>query len=187
MARIEYINDVTGSLQEARGSDSRLNTSSRSDARSYYNSRDQEQAYTMPFDASLASTLVIAYWKNTSTTNDLVISSIDVHPDAIAEVQLYFVTGTAADGTSVTPTNLNKSSSKDAASTSLESNAATEISGLTKDGLIDMLRVGAQEHGDFNLGDRVRLGQNDAIALYFGSTTTNVETKIAGAIYGYFE
>ena len=42
MARIEYKNDGTRALEEAEGSAGRLNVSSRSDSRSYYNSQQNK-------------------------------------------------------------------------------------------------------------------------------------------------
>ena len=47
---ISYQNDATGSDERARGSDNRLNVSSRSDSRSYYNSRDNSAAFSLSWD-----------------------------------------------------------------------------------------------------------------------------------------
>lgn len=185
MPRIDYINDVTGSLQEVRGSDSRLNVSARADARAYYNSRDVEQTYTVVFDhQGAAAAEYSVYWQNVSKTDTLVISSIGVNSVNASRIKLWFVTGTAAGGTVLTPTNTNKHSSSDADSLSRQGDSGDAISGLTTDGVIDFLAVGATGHEEFRLSDRLRLGQNDAIALEYDEGTTG---DFWGVIYGYFE
>ncbi len=187
MARIDYKNDLTRAVEEAEGSDGRLNVSSRSDERAYYNSRDEGQCYTVPFDfQSATATEFGAYWKNTSTNGkDLVISSIGVNAVNACRVKLWFVTGTAAGGTTITPTNLNRASSNAATATAMEGGtAATGIAGITGEDLVDFLYVPALGHEEFRLSDRIRLGQNDAIAIeYFEGTTGD----FSGVIFGYYE
>lgn len=182
--RIEFVSDL-GSFQEAHGSDDRVNVSARADSRGYYNARDRGQSYTLPFDhQSAAAGEYSAYWKNTSTTRALVISSIGVNAVQAARIKLWFVTGTAAAGAPLTPTNTNKTSPHDADANAREGAAASGISGLTTDGLIDFLFVLAGGHEEFRLGDRVRLGQNDAIAIEYDEGTTG---DFAGTIFGYYE
>ena len=97
MARIEYVNSVTGSIQEARGTDNRLSVSSRTDSRSYYRSRDDGQAYSLVFDhQSAAAGEYSVYWQNTSTTMALVIDAIGFNAVQNARIKLWEVTGTAA-------------------------------------------------------------------------------------------
>lgn len=186
MARIDYKNDVTRALEEAEGSDGRLNVSSRSDSRGYYNSRDEEKCFSVPFDfQSAASGEFAAYIKNTSSVDELVLSDIGLNAAVASRVKLWFVSGTAAGGTTVTATNLNRSSSKDAEASAMEGNsAATGITGLTAEALIDFEVVGANGHGTFETGDRIRLGQNDAIALEVDETAGG---DMFGVIYLYFE
>jgi len=186
MSRIQYTDDVNGNFQEARGSDGRLNVSARSDARAYYNSRDKGQCYTVPFSHPTAGDgEYSAYWKNTSPNKTLVISSIGVNSDDIARFKLWFVSGTAANGTAFTPTNLNKTSANDAEATALTDGGGTAISGLTEDGLIDDLRVSANGHEEFRLSDRIRLGQNDAIAIEMDAGTSTPDVN--GVIFAYYE
>lgn len=185
MARIEYTNDKTKGTEEAQGSDGRLNVSARSDDRAYYNSRDEGQCYTMVFDHQGAvAAEYSAYLKNTSTTKDLVITNITLNAVQAARIKLWFVTGTAAGGTVKTPVNLNKASNNDAAADGRQGDSGDAITGLTTDGQIDFVFVGAAGHEEFHLGDRVRLGQNDAIAIEYDEGTTG---DFGGAIYGYFE
>lgn len=171
MTQITYPNDITGSLQITQGSDGRLNVSSRSDTRAYYISRDRGQAFGVTFDdADAAAGDFIFYLQNTSTDKDLVIDTLDISTTVTGAFKIHFVTGTVSGGSSLTPTNLNRSSSNSAVVTCSGNGA---LSGLTSDGEIEMVALGNTEHATLDMRDRVRLGQNDAIALEFdrGSNT----------------
>jgi len=190
MSKIDYSSDKSGGLEEARGSDSRLNVSSRSDSRSYYNSRDEAQAYSVPFamaDAAVGEFVV--YWRNTSSDRKLVIDAIGFNAIENAHAILHYVSGTAAGGNELTPTNLNKSSSNAAPSDSTVSAmeggaAATGITGLTSISVIDRANVQANGHEEFRLADRLRLGQNDAIAIEYDVGTTG---NFSGVVFGFYE
>lgn len=189
MARIEYKNDQNRATEEAEGSDGRLNTSGRVDGRAYYNSRDSQLCFTVPFDFQASESGEFAtYWQNTSSDKDLVISSIGINSFLASRIKLHFVSGVASGGNDVTPTNLNKSSSKDAPSNSREGGSgATGINGITSISVIDFLTVGAGMHEEFRLSDRVRLGQNDAIAIEVAETAGGATADVFGVIFGYFE
>ena len=188
---IEYQDDSNSNGGKTRGSDNRLNTSSRSDSRGYYNSRDSGNSFSVPFDfQSAAADEFGAYWQNNHPLGlQLVIRSIGVNTVEAARIKLHFVTGTAAAGTAVTPTNLNKPSGNTSATsgvtTALEgASAATGITGLTSAGLIDFVYVAATGHEEFRLDDQVRLGTNDAIALEYDEGTGG---DFSGVIFGYYE
>jgi hypothetical protein len=185
MARIEFKNDQTRAFEEAEGSAGRLNVSSRSDTRSYYISRDMAQAYSLVFDhQDAAAGEYSVYWKNDSSEKDLVISSLGVNSVNAARVKLWFVSGTAGGGATSTPTNLNKKSSNDADSTSRNASSGSGISGLSTISPIDFVFVQATGHQELRLTDRVRLGQNDAIAIEYDEGTTG---DFGGVIFGFFE
>ena len=186
MARIEFKNDLDKKLEELEGSDGRINTSSRSDTRSYYISRDEGLSFSLPFDfQSAAAGEFGVYWRNDSQTNDLVIDAIGVNSAENARLKLWFVSGTAAGGTSLTPTNLNRTSSKSAEATAMEGgSAASGITGLSPDALIDFAYCQANGHEEFRLRDRVRLGQNDAIAIEYDEGT---DGDMSGVIFGFYE
>jgi len=184
--RIEVKSDITGANEEIEGSDNRFNVSSRSDSRFYYNSRDKGQSYSMTWAAvTPADGEYSFYLKNTSTSKTLVIHSIGVNADDLAKFKLWTVTGTAANGASVTPTNLNLSSSNAAAVTALHDGGSPAISGLTQVALIDQASVVANGHEEMRVGDTLRLGQNDAIALELDVGTSTPETF--GVCFFYFE
>lgn len=187
MPEIKYQNDETGADERARGSDNRVNVSSRADDRAYYNSRDEGQTYSIVFDFQSATAgEFAAYFKNDSTIGkSFVIAGVGFNSVEASRIKLHFVTGTAAGGTLLTPTNLNGSSSNSATSTAMEGgSAATGITGLTSSGLIDFAYAQATGHQEFRLRDRLRLGQNDAIAVEYDEGTTG---DFSGVIFGYFE
>jgi len=185
MATISFTHDVTGNLQQAKGSDSRLNVSSRSDSRSYYNSRDQQEAYSLVWeDADSATGDYILYWKNTDTQGRaLVIDSVGLNSSALAQFKLATVTGTAS-GVTVLPSCLNRSAPRVASASCVEA-AGTAITGLTEEVVIDHAGVAAGGHEEFRLDDRLRIGQGGAIAIECHFTATTAKTY--GIIYGYYE
>jgi hypothetical protein len=186
MARIEYKNDQTRATEETEGSDGRLNVSSRSDERAYYNSRDEGQCYAGTFEHAVALdgeysfTLV-----NTSTDKTLVVSSVGLNNTTASRFKLWFVSGTIANGVAALPTNLNKDSSNDAQCTFTPDASGTPITIGTVGTQIDDVNVAANGHEELRLTDRVRLGQNDGIALEMDTTTTN--TLSNGVVFFYFE
>ena len=185
MARIEYKNDGTRALEEAEGSAGRLNVSSRSDSRAYYNSRDEKQTYSVCYDhqGAVAGELSL-YIENTSATKELVIAAIGTNAAENARIKLWFVSGTAAGGSVLTPTNLNKGSSNDADSIVRVGNSGDAITGLTTISCIDFAAVQSMGHEEFRLGDTVRLGQNDAIAIEYDEGVTG---DLFGVSFMFFE
>jgi hypothetical protein len=182
---IEFKNRSTGAKENAAGSDQRLDVSSRSDTRRYYNSRDEGQTYVMPWTFNTAaSTEYAAYLKNTSTTKTLVVAIAEVFGEVATRFQLDTVTGTAA-GTAVTPFNLNTASPFSAECTAVEGlSAGTGITGLTIASKIDTSWVIATGGGDFKVKETLRLKQNEAIAIQVLETAGG---DTAGAIHFYFE
>ena len=188
MARIEVRNDVTRALEEVEGSDGRMNVSARADNRAYYNSRDEGQCYSMTYDHPTAADDEYSFYlQNTSTDKTLVITSVGVNVTNIARLKLWLVTGTAGDGVARIPRNLNDSSPNDAAaSTALHDGGGTTISSLVVSGIkIDNIQLAANGHDEFHLDDRVRLGQNDAIAMEVHLATST--PTVFGTIFFYYE
>lgn len=177
MSRIQYVNDETGSFQEAHGSDSRLNVSSRSDSRIFYVSRDNGQAYVLRIedDDAVANDL-IAYLRNDSKDKRLYITDIHLSSENAATFKLAFGDATAATGTSVTPVNLNKSSSNDADVTALGNGA---VGGVAADTFFSTVRVGAGGFEEWESKDALILGQNDSIVIeYDTGTTGDIEVDV---------
>ena len=182
---IQYSSDKTGSLEKAAGSDNRFNVSSRQDSRGYYNSRDESLAFSLVWDdASSAAADFIIYWKNTDTTGKvLVISAVGLNSEQASSFKLHIVTGTAAAGSTITPLCLNRSTPKTAQATAMEA-AGTAITGLTTAGTVDHANCGADGHEELRLDDRLRIGQDQAVAIEYEQGTTG---RTWGVIFGYYE
>lgn len=188
--RIEYIDDVNGNFQEAHGSDSRLNVSSRSDGRGYYNSRDESESYSLVFDDANATALdFVVYLKNDkSDGKHLVVRSVGVNAEVNMKVSFLIVTGTAGGGAAATPFNLNQGGVvKIATATALTTadSSATPMSGLTAGAEIDHVNILAGGHEEFRFQDQLRLGQDQAMALRMDAGTA--DSQIFGVIFFYFE
>ena len=169
--KITVTSDKTGALEEVFGSDNRMNVSSRSDNRSYYISRDDSQAYSAVWDdSSSAAGDFICYLKNTHPTKTMVLDSFGVNSENAASFKLHLVTGTAA-GNACTPMCLNRVKVNAAQATCIEA-AGTAITGLTSAGVFDHASSVADGHEEFRLQDRLRLGQDEAIAVEYEQGTT---------------
>jgi hypothetical protein len=181
---LQYTSDKSKGIEKAQGSDNRLNVSSRQDSRSYYNSRDESLAFSLLWDddTSEAGDFVL-YWKNTDTTGRvLVIDSVGLNAEAASSFKLHAVNGTPT-GVSVTPECLNRAAPKAAQAIAVEA-AGTPITGLTSAAVIDHAAVGAGCHEEFRLDDRLRIGQDQAIAIKY---TQGAEGRTWGVIFGYYE
>ena len=181
---IQYTADTGAGLEKAKGSNGRLNVSSRSDNRSYYNSRDASLAFSLVWDdASSAASDFILYWKNTDVTGRaLVIESIGLNSEVAASFKLHVVTGTAS-GVTVTPVCLNQAKPQAAQATAVEA-AGTAITGLTSTAVIDHASVAADGHEEFRLNDRLRLGSEGAIAIEYEQGAGG---RTWGVVFGYYE
>lgn len=185
MARIEYQNDTNGSFQETKGSDGRLNVSARADQRAYYNSRDEGRTFTLIFEHTNAvAGEFSAYWKNTSLTRTLVISSIGINTNENSRIKLHLVTGTATGGSTIAPVNLNPRIGHSAEATALQGASGDAVAGITSAGVLDLAAVLSGSHEELRLSDRVRLGEGDAIAIEYDTGTTG---DFYGVIFGFYE
>lgn len=193
MARTEYTSDSTGGREEAQGSDGRLNVSSRADGRGYYNSRDESESYSMVFDDATASAGdFVAYIKNTDTTGKhLVVRSVGINSDeAAVSFKLVTVTGTAVGGATITPTNLNQGGvarSANAIVSGPVASGSTPMTGISIAKVIDHAGISAVfGHEEFRLQDQVRLGQDQAVAIYL-DTAASEPIRAFGVAFFYFE
>ena len=184
---LQYTSDASGGIELTKGSNGRLNVSSRADSRAYYNSRDVGQTYAGVFEMTAASEgEFVAYLQNTSTTGKtLVVNEITMGSALDSIAKLWFVSGTPVDGTPSSATNLNRASPNAATGIALEGgSAATGITGLVKEAIIGVDYIKAGSSNKFNLGDTLRLGQNDAIAI---EKVTGSDGDVSGSIVVYFE
>lgn len=184
MSKILFTSRVTGSLEEASGTDKRLSVSSRQDSRSYYNSRDKSQCFSLVWDdATSAVGDFVLYWKNTDTTGkELVIDSVGLNSEFSGAFTLEVVTGTPS-GQVVAPFCMNTSRPKTAQALAVEA-AGTAITGLTSVGVVDHAGTKAEGHEEFRLDDRLRIGQDQAVAIKYSQGATG---RTWGVVFGFYE
>lgn len=190
MGKVDFSNDVTNSEEQAKGSDGRLNVSSRSDGRGYYNSRDESQSFSLVFeDANATTNDFVVYLRNDKEDGKhMVIRSASINGEVVSKFSFMTVTGTAAGGTTATPVNLNFAGKVQTATVTALSTAdssVTPMSGLTADKEIDHVQVTAGGHEEFRFQDQIRIGQNQAIAIRMDAGTA--DSQVFGVIFFYFE
>ncbi len=188
MALLDFFNDRSGSREVAHGSDGRVNTSSRSDSRAYYNSRDVKKSFALPFDdAACSAGDVNVVLFNNDVTDKIVIRSIGVNALNVAGFKLHTVTGTAGGGAvSATPFNLHVGEADAVVTASTVANSdSSPITSITFDKLIDHLSVVSSGHEEFRLGDQLRLAKGQGIAIEMDSGAN--ATRVFGVIFFYFE
>lgn len=181
MTQIQFPGDVSGAIQITHGSDGRLNVSSRSDERIYYNSRDKGQTYVWSsFDNGAAVGEYTIYVQNTSATLNLIIKEIVLSPGVAMTFKIATVTGTPTSA-AITGFNLNRNSGN-AAAANARGNAL--VDDLTEEQVLRVVMVGvlSTEHVEFH--DALQLGQNDAIAV---ECDVNAGGLVYMQIFGYFE
>ena len=181
MTTIDIQSDVSGAGEFVKGSDGRMNVSSRSDERIYYNSRDEGDTYIWTStDAGAAADEYIIYIKNTSTTKQLVIRAIYLTPSVAMTFLIVTATGTPTSA-SITGFNTNLTSTKIAPAIS---HGDALVDNVTPVQVLRTVSVEAltTEHVDFH--DTLRLGQNDIIAI---EEDVNGGGTLACQILGYFE
>ena len=151
----------------------RGNVSAKTARRIFYISRDDGFAYTVVYEGiTAAAGEYIAYLKNTSSTRNLFISDLAAGGVESIKWKLWFVTGTAAAGETVTPTPFNKSKNIPAEAIAMAGNTA--ITGLTVDGQIGFSRSAPLGGvvGDYH--DALILGPGDAVAIEYDTGTSGI-------------
>ena len=193
MPKLEITSDASGSEEVVKGSDARLNVSSRADGRGYYNSRDESETYSLAFDDANASTAdYIVYIKNDKTDGkEMVFSELIAGCESSSAIyKLSLVTGTAVGGATLTPTNDNQAGqSKESTSTSVgpADSSATPMTGLTESKVFTQFSTsGAYASKDVSLRDQIRLGQGQALALELDFAGA-ADVRTFGTIFFFFE
>ncbi len=161
----------------------RLNVSGKNAPRMMYASRDFGLAYNAVYDGiTAAANDYTAYLKNTSSTRNLYVSTIQFHSAENVKWKIWSVTGTAASGETVTPSALNLSKNIPAEATAMAGN--TSITGLTTVVQLGAHRSPANGDSDMNYAGALILGPGDAIAIEYDAGTTGV---CSHDIYMWFE
>ncbi len=153
----------------------RLNVSAKSNPRMFYISRDDQQAFSVvALDTSATAGDLVFHLKNTSSSKNMIMHTFAASSANSALLKLWVVTGTAASGTDLTPTNLNLTSGLTAEADSMSGDAAA-ITGLATGSLIVAGRILANSFVPLDLNDALILGPGDQIAIEY-------DTGTAGAV-----
>lgn len=150
----------------------RLNVSAKTRDRLFYISRDNALAFNaiMPsFNASNGE--YVYYLKNTAPDKRLYIHSIEYHSAPSVHWKVWIVTGTAAGGTSITPSNLNLGSGRAAEAICMGGGAT--ITGLTLGVQIGTHRTEANSGASMDWGGGLILAPNTAIAIEYDTGSTS--------------
>ena len=151
----------------------RGNVSAKTAPRIMYAARDDGFSYAAVYEGiTAAAGEYVAYLKNTSSTKNLFVSDMAASGVEAIKWKLWFVTGTAASGETVTPTPFNKSKSIPAEATAMAGNTA--ITGLTTDGQIGFARSGALSGVEVAYHNALILGPGDALAVEYDTGTSGI-------------
>ncbi len=114
-----------------------------------------------------------------------IIDAIGLNSQYDADFELWTVTGTGGGGTAATPVCLNRATPKTA-----QANCFTAVSSTVTVGAeehrLDIVSVKAGAHEEFRLFDRLRIGQDQAIAIKCDLIATS-PGKTHGVLFGYYE
>ena len=167
------IEDGKGGNGDMGVHDQRGQVSSRTNPRISYASRDEGLAYNAVYDGmTVAAGEYAAYLKNTSSTRDAFVSDIEFHSVENVKWKIFSVTGTAASGETVTPSQLNLSKGIPAEATAMAGDTA--ITGLTTGVQLGVHRSIANDPSDMDYHDALILGPGNAIAIEYDTGTTGI-------------
>jgi len=151
----------------------RLNVSSKTAPRWFYASRDFGLSFNAVYDGlTVAATEYSAYLKNDSATRNLFVGTIEFHSAEAVKWKIWEVTGTAASGASVTPSNFNLASGIPAEATAMSGDTA--ITGLTTVKQLGSHRSEALGDSDMDFEGALILGPGKAIAIEYDTGTTGI-------------
>lgn len=158
----------------------RLNVSAKTAPRIFYIARDDERAFTWISSYSATSGDTVMYIKNTDTDRNLIIHYVSVGGANNGKYDIYTASGTPA-GTTITPTNLNIASRKEANSLQYGDAAVTGVSTVGK--LYTKRVLANQSEPVQGIAQTVILGFGDAIAITYTGSTGEIDIEVTG----YFE
>ena len=168
------IEDGKGKSGDASVSGSqRLNVSAKTRDRLFYVSRDDEQAFNaiMPTFSAAAGNYVF-YIKNTSSSKNMFLHALEYHSVEAVHWKVWQVTGTAAGGSVITPSNLNLGSGRTAEASCMGGGAT--ITGLTLGNQIGTHRTQALGEAGMDFGEGLILAPNTAIMVEYNTGTTGL-------------
>ena len=178
------IEDGTGSGHKAKVNESNeLEVRSNMVTRAEWENHNNQRAYAMYFSqaaANGATNECLGYLKNTSD-DDMVIDEIAIHSVAADTIYVSKVTGTAAGGSAITPTNMHLGSGKTAVATTMQH---TAITGLTDGGRLLNFYLAANAFLTRSPKSTICIEKNSAIGVY---TTANQANTLKVNIHFHYE
>ena len=151
----------------------RLNVSAKTKNRLFYISRDDGLAFNAVMPSfSAAAGDVVYYLKNTSSSRNIMIDSMEFHSIEAVQWKVFQVSGTAAGGTAITPANINLGSGRGAEATVMGGGAT--ITGLTNITQIGTHRTQATGEAGMDWSGGLILAPNTAIAVEYDTGTTGL-------------
>lgn len=151
----------------------RGNVSAKTRDRLFYVSRDDGLAFNaiMPTMSAAAGNYVM-YIKNTSSTRNMFMNHIEYHSLEAVEWKVWQVTGTAAAGNVITPSNLNLGSGLPAECTVM--GGGSTITGLTLGVQLGAHRTEALSEGEMDWGGGLILTPGTALMVEYQAGTTGL-------------
>ncbi len=180
--------DSTSSNTPIKGSDNRLNSSSRTADRSWYISRDTGLAFPVVWIANGAETGEYVMIITNTSNLDMIVENIGVNSVVAARFQLEFVDVGAVTGTAIVVVNGNESKPKTFSNfgTAFEAkDLAGGIANITLEGLIDQVWTTVNGHQEFRLRGIIRVAQGHSIAIKVLEATGSED--VAGVAFVTFE
>lgn len=178
------IEDGTGSGVRAKvNSDNELEVRATTVPRAEWENHNNQRAYAMYFSqaaANGATNECLGYIKNTSD-DDLIIDEIAIHSVAADTIYVSKVTGIAAAGTAIIPTNLHVGSGATPTITTMQH---TAITGLTDAGRLLNFYLAANAFVVRSPKATIAIEKNSAIAIF---TTANQVNTLKVNVHFHFE
>ena len=172
---MSYIEDGKGrGYKVSVSSSNRLNISAKSNPRAYYNSRDEENCYSIGTEYSATDGDYVFYIQNTSSTKAMVLTDLTLSSAEVAKFTVDLVTGNAS-GTDVTPINI-KLGSANTAEAVTKGNAA--VTGLTATGSLHITHVGADDHVELHFMESLIVPKGQAVAVKYNGAGAQVAVSV---------
>ena len=148
-------------LHLVTGSDDRLDVSSRTSTREYYNNRDKEKLFTFLSRVDALANEYVIYIKNTHATGTLFISNITFGTTSNQEFLIHKVTGTPG-GTTITPRSRNYAETNTCSGTFY---GGAKVTGLTSSWEAEAIRVPANDSKIWHNSGGIILNNGEALAV----------------------
>lgn len=150
----------------------RGNVSAKTAPRAMYSARNDGLSFSAVYTFTAAAGEHVAYLKNDSSTRNIFVGDISFGAVETVLWKIWFATGTAAAGETVTPTATNKSKNIPAEAVAMAGDTA--ITGLTAIGPVSIRRSAAASTEEEHFDGSLLLGPGDAIVVEYDTGTSGI-------------